>query len=331
MARAERESTFKLPNPKLEPYQACGQENLGLGPGVDTLSLSARSFLWRERSFASEAHRFVPTEDLTTSIHAALAVGDPLLLTGEPGTGKTQVAYYIAYRIGLGEVLRFQVKSDSRARDIMYEFDAVRYFYDAHVTREVLAEHGGQPPLDKRNYVEPRQLWLALQSEGPRVLLIDEIDKAPRDFPNDLLFEFDKMEFDVPETGDRIFGRPESRPVVVVTSNSERQLPDAFLRRCVYHHMEFSENLLQRVFEARREEFTNLHESVVALAMERFIALRRLAQRKRPATAEFLVRLRLLALSENIEPRTLEGDLSQLPYLGVLLKDRDDIARVRGA
>lgn len=140
----------------------------------------------------TDAPRFVPDIDLQEAINTALAVGEPLLLTGEPGTGKTQAAYYAAWKLGLGDVLHFQVKSDSTAQDLLYHFDSVRYFHDAHLRAGVT--------LSKMDYVEERPLWEALTSDKPRVLLIDEIDKAPRDFPNDLLHELDQMSFTVKET-----------------------------------------------------------------------------------------------------------------------------------
>src|SRR5262249_43276820 len=152
-----------------------------------------------------DARRFVPGEQLETAINTAIAVSEPLLITGEPGTGKTQVAYYTAYKLGVEPVIHFQVKSDSTARDLLYYFDTVRYFYDANLINLIRPTALQQQALDKSAYVEPRALWEAFtratERGMPQIVLIDEIDKAPRDFPNDLLHELDKMEFIVSETG----------------------------------------------------------------------------------------------------------------------------------
>ena len=159
-------------------------------PLEDTSLLLRRPFAALSNSFADDAKRFVSGEQLEIAVNTAIAVGEPLLITGEPGTGKTQAAYYAAYQLGVEPVLHFQVKSDSSARDLLYHFDTVRYFHDAHLRRE------GEP-LNKAEYVEPRDLWKALVSDTPRVLLIDEIDKAPRDFPNDLLHELDQLQSEI--------------------------------------------------------------------------------------------------------------------------------------
>jgi len=277
-----------------------------------------RPFAAAGNSFADDAKRFVPGEQLETAINTAIAVGVPLLITGEPGTGKTQAAYYAAYKLGLEPALHFQVKSDCSARDLLYHFDTVRYFHDAHFSQNGAA-------LDKAKYVEPRPLWEALASPHPRVLLIDEIDKAPRDFPNDLLHELDKMEFTVAETGEKISAAKGMRPLVFITSNSERRLPEPFLRRCVYHHIRFDDALVAKAVEKRREDYAKLSDDFIKLAMQRFLALRDHTLRKRPATGEFLVWLRVLALAVGAYPERLDQDLSKLPYLGVLLKDHQDI------
>jgi MoxR-like ATPase len=156
-----------------------------------------RPFVAINASFTEDAKRFIPGEQLEIAINTALAVGAPLLITGEPRTGKTQAAYYAAYKLGIVPVLHFQVKSDSSARDLLYHFDTVRYFHDANVRKD-----GELPP--KAAYVKRRALWEAIASPTPRVLLVEEIDKAPRDFPNDLLHELDQMEFTIAETQETI-------------------------------------------------------------------------------------------------------------------------------
>ncbi len=279
--------------------------------------LRERPYSSAGNSFAEDARRFVPGKALDIAINTAIAVGEPLLITGEAGTGKTQTAYYAAYKLDIEPVIHFQVKSDSTAKDLLYHFDTVRYFHDAHF--------GKEGTLDKKLYVEKRALYEAFTSEYPRVLLIDEIDKAPRDFPNDLLHELDKMEFWVAETRKLIKAPPDKRPIVFITSNSERRLPEPFLRRCVYHHIRFDDDLIKRAMEKHREEYQQLSNEFLKLAMRRFLALRDRNLRKKPATGEFLVWLRVLALAVDKEPRQLEEDLAKLPYLGVLLKDHQDI------
>ncbi len=269
-------------------------------------------------TFEEDARRFIPGRELEIAINTAIAVSEPLLITGEPGTGKTQAAYYGAYKLNLEPVIHFQVKSDSTAKDLLYHFDSVRYFHDAHLRKE-------DEVLDKSAYVGPRALWEALRSEEPRVLLIDEIDKAPRDFPNDLLLELDKMEFKVLETGQLIKGERNKRPIVFITSNSERRLPEPFLRRCVYHHISFDKDLVQTAVKRRMDEYPALSEEFLEMAIDRFLALREAALRKRPSTAELLVWLRVLGLNVNDYTRQLDQNLSKLPYLSVLLKDHQDL------
>jgi MoxR-like ATPase len=300
--------------------------------------LARRPFTKRERTFEADAHRFVPGEQLETAINTAIAVGEPLLITGEPGTGKTQAAYYTAYKLGLAKVFHFQVKSDSTARDLLYQFDTVQYFHAAHLAGTA----GAAPVLDKAAYVRKRDLWEAFDAareQGvPQVVLIDEIDKAPRDFPNDLLHEIDKMDFTVIETGERVEAERHLRPIVFITSNSERRLPEPFLRRCVYHHIRFDERLLRQIVASRADELEGLSDEFVQLAIERFLDLRSRYLRKLPANGEFLVWLEVLALAtgatgmprEQLRAR-LEGDLGNLPYLGVLLKHHQDIEELQGA
>jgi MoxR-like ATPase len=282
--------------------------------------LRNRPFSKSYNSFANDARLFVPGEELEIAINTALAVGSPLLITGEPGTGKTQAAYYTAYKLGLEPVLHFQVKSESSAGDLLYYFDAVRYFHDAN-TRSIGAEN---TLLDKSKYVERRPLWQAFVSEKPSVLLIDEIDKAPRDFPNDLLHELDKMEFTVAETQEQIRANPDMRPIVFITSNSERRLPEPFLRRCVYHNIRFNEALVRQAVEQRRKEHAQLSQEFIEMALRQFLALRARPLRKTPSTGELLVWLRVLATAIGTYPEKLDT-LAQLPFLGTLLKDQQDI------
>jgi MoxR-like ATPase len=267
-------------------------------------------------NFAHNAQYFVPDPALETALNSAIALGAPLLLTGEAGSGKTQVAYYVARQLGLEPVIHFQAKSDSQGKDLLYDFDAARYLHDAQ---------SGKENLNKSAYIEPRALWQAMAAKEPRVLLIDGIDQANRDFPNDLLHELDKMEFVIAELGKTYTAPKHKRPLVFVTSNSERRLPEAFLRRCVYHHLRLDNDLLNRVVDARLAEFAPLSPGFVKIALERFVALRDRELRKRPATGELLAWLRVLALAHGSYPERLDTDVRKLPFLGVLLKDHQDI------
>ena len=291
----------------------------------------------KQRSYAHSdlkqaAQFFCLHDDLKESVNTAIAVGEPLILTGEAGTGKTQSAYYIAELFGLGDVLHFQVKSDTKAKDLLYQFDTVRYFHDA--------QSSDHQDLDKFDYLDKGVLWQALASdtEKPRVVLIDEIDKAPRDFPNDLLHEIDQMNFKIAELGcddSRYEVKAEEgmRPIVFISSNSERQLPDAFLRRCVFHHISFDDAMFAEVIAAHHSAFKNLSDDFIALALQRFIVLHQREDfRKRPSTGELLTWLRTLALWLAAEPEQLErvrqllsDDGAELPCLGVLFKDRQDL------
>lgn len=289
----------------------------------------------QQRDLQQDAPRFRPGDALKTAIHTALAVGEPLLLTGEAGTGKTQAAYYVAHKLGLGKVLHFQVKSGSTAQDLLYHFDHVGHFREANLSR------GSDTPAPKKmDFITKGALWEALESPQPSVLLIDEIDKAPRDFPNDLLHELDQMQFKVPELKqagqDFVIGANNpARPLVFITSNSERRLPEAFLRRCTFHHIAFDAALLNEVKEAHRPDFQQLSDDLLKHAMRRFLKLREQHLRKVPATGEFLVWLRVMALAAGTDEGTLQILLAQLrdddrelPYLGVLLKDRHDLENI---
>ncbi|MDA1018203.1 MAG: MoxR family ATPase [Planctomycetota bacterium] len=255
-------------------------------PLADHSVLFNRPFVTQSLTMRDDSPNFEPGEELLTAMNTAVALGEPLLLTGEPGTGKTQAAYFLAWRLGL-EIEHFQVKSESTARDLLYHFDSVRYFHDAGT------KHGkGKTLPDKETYVDFRGLGKAIDGANhdgkPRVVLLDEIDKAPRDFPNDLLLELDQMEFTISETGRTIRAEPKYRPVVVITSNSERRLPEPFLRRCVYHNIDFNDSLVRRVVAKRRSLYAALSDELLELAVERFFTLRTRDLRKIPATSELL-------------------------------------------
>jgi MoxR-like ATPase len=292
-------------------------------PGV----LRKRPFVAMAQSFKGDAQYFEPGDDLATAMNTALGLGEPLLLTGEPGTGKTQAAYFLSYRLKV-PLLHFQVKSESTAKDLLYQFDSVRYFHDASTDK------AGRE-FNKEDYVEFRGLGQAMvegkRDNLPRVVLLDEIDKAPRDFPNDLLLELDQMRFTITETGAEVAAPPELRPIVIITSNSERRLPEPFLRRCVYHHIVFDDDLVERVVEKRRGLYPAISDDLVKLAVQRFLGLRTRDLRKIPATSELLAWLQVLSHAFGTKPEDLQERLSdprhlkKLPYLGVLLKDHQDV------
>jgi MoxR-like ATPase len=272
-------------------------------------------------SHKEAARFFQPDADLVDAVNVALAVGAPLLLTGEPGTGKTQVAFYLAWYFGIDDNLfSLSVRSTTTAEDLLYRFDAVAYLHAANDP----AYHG--QAIQKSKFVEKGPLWQAYETPGPAIVLLDEIDKAPRDFPNDLLNVLDQHTFHVPEaerTVNRGGGPP---PIMVITSNSERRLPEPFLRRCIFHHIEFTENLLRRAVEARVGDFPNLAVDVREAALQRFLELRGRELRKKPATAELLVWLTILSARGNVTAESLRVPLRSLPALSALVKDRDDLA-----
>lgn len=199
------------------------------------------------------AKSYVASSELQTAVDVALSLGRPLLLTGEPGSGKTLAAFWLKIQLDLPDshFMDYQVRSDSRARDVCYNFDAVSWFRESQISKT---------ELDKWKYIEPRALGTAFgwpgKSDGakPYIVLIDEIDKAPRDFPNDLLRELDQMQFKIEETDTEI-GPPDLRPIVVITSNSERRLPDPFLRRCITHHIEITPQTVIDILRARLKAY----------------------------------------------------------------------------
>jgi MoxR-like ATPase len=248
-------------------------------------------------------------------------VEQPLLVVGESGTGKTMLAWSIASELGLLPVLEFHTRSDHRARDVLFVVDNLRRFYDAQVQNE--------RSRDLENYITWQALGEAIRSDTPRVVLIDEIDKAPRDFPNDLLDEIDRMEFRVPDLRGEPY-RARHRPIVIITSNNERQLPDPFLRRCVFHFIEFPTKKLGEIIRERLGHL-NLSDRLVDVAIRRFLELRDPALRleKRPATGELLAWVKMLTRA-NVDPESLTRlERSQLPFLGTMLKNQSDLTTVR--
>jgi MoxR-like ATPase len=264
---------------------------------------------------------YVMSTQLATTVNVALALGQPLLVTGEPGCGKTALAWAVATQLGCG-VFEFHTKSTSVARDLLYQVDSLRRFYDAST---------GEPAAkDASRYLAYRALGKAIRSSTTTVVLIDEIDKAPRDFPNDLLNELDRMEFEVPEIEPPLQFSATAKHFVLITSNSERRLPMPFLRRCVYAHIDFpdAETLATIV---------DLHcgapaRSFASLAVKRFLELRQTSGLiKVPATGELVSWVRVLRRIGVDETKLAGVPVGQLPALETLIKMVDDLRTVRAS
>src|SRR6201988_3584415 len=236
--------------------------------------------------------KYVATEDLKVAVNAAIALERPLLIKGEPGTGKTVLAYEIAGALG-ADLITWHIKSTTKAVMGLYEYDAVTRLRDSQL--------GEERVKDVRNYIKKGKLWEAFEAPQRPVLLIDEIDKADIEFPNDLLQELDRMEFYVYETDETI--RAKIRPVVVITSNNEKELPDAFLRRCFFHYIRFPDPYPMRAIV--EVHFPGIKHRLVAEALRLFYEIREVpGLKKKPSTSELLDWLKLL-LVEDIEPETL--------------------------
>jgi len=259
---------------------------------------------------------YVATEDLTVAVNAAITLERPLLVKGEPGTGKSVLAEEIARSLG-APLLTWHIKSTTKAQQGLYEYDAVSRLRDSQL---------GDPRVsDIRHYIRRGKLWEAFGSETRPVLLIDEIDKADIEFPNDLLLELDRMEFFVYETGETVQAR--QRPIVVITSNNEKELPDAFLRRCFFHYIRFPDaETMSRIVEVH---YPGIKHRLVEEALKIFFEVREApGLRKKPSTSELLDWLKLL-LSEDIGPEQLrERDTRKLipPLHGALLKNEQDVS-----
>ncbi len=258
---------------------------------------------------------YVATKDLTVAVNAAITLERPLLIKGEPGTGKSVLAHEVATALGV-PIIEWHVKSTTKAHQGLYEYDAVSRLRDSQL--------GDARVADIANYIKRGKLWDAFTRDGRPVLLIDEIDKADIEFPNDLLQELDRMEFFVYETSETI--KAKTRPIVIITSNNEKELPDAFLRRCFFHYIKFPDpETMQAIVEVH---FPGLKQKLVAEALRIFYDIRDVPGiKKKPSTSELLDWIKLL-LNEDVTAETLrEQDPRKLipPLHGALLKNEQDI------
>jgi MoxR-like ATPase len=265
------------------------------------------------------SQNYVATQDLKLAVNAAITLKRPLLVKGEPGTGKTMLAEEVAQSLGM-PLLQWHIKSTTKAQQGLYEYDAVSRLRDSQLS----SIDGGDKVKDIHNYIVKGVLWQAFTADKPVALLIDEIDKADIEFPNDLLRELDRMEFYCYETRELV--KAVNRPLVFITSNNEKELPDAFLRRCFFHYIKFPDaETMQQIVDVH---FPGLKKELLGAAMKTFYDVRNLpGLKKKPSTSELLDWLKLL-MAEDIPLETLQNQdnkVSVPPLVGALLKNEQDV------
>ena len=269
---------------------------------------------------------YVASGPLRDAVNVAIALGQPLLLTGEPGTGKTRLAYSIAYELQLGTPLIFHTKTTSTAKDLFYRYDSLGHFHDAQIT--------GQEKIDIDKYISYEALGNAIINSPQKrsVVLIDEIDKAPRDLPNDILNELEQMSFSVKETGKQYEAHLPNRPILILTSNSEKNLPDAFLRRVIYYHIPFPEkSTLEKIVRSRLKLSEDFSAAMLSEAINHFLEIRKSkGLRKLPATAELLSWIHVLDKHEIDINADIEEQLNKLAMsYSILAKNKEDLDKLR--
>ena len=274
------------------------------------LTLKGRIYMSEmEKTRFRSSEEYVASEQLMSAVNIAVALQKPLLIKGEPGTGKTMLAQAVSRALNRPLII-WNIKSTTKAQDGLYVYDVVQRLYDS--------QFGGADVSDIKKYVKLGKLGEAFSAGQDVILLIDEIDKADIEFPNDLLWELDRMEFYIPETGETV--KAARRPVVIITSNAEKELPDAFLRRCVFHYIEFPTPELME--EIVRVHFPDLEQNVLNASIKAFYAIRNLPTiQKKPATSELVDWIRALTIG-GISPERIEREI---PFAGVLLKKNEDL------